>query len=303
MDKAYVPMISPSRFRRAAARVASAACAMSLMSLMLVGAARATTNQTVAQIAGAWMPVNAEWHKMPPEIEPDTSTAAMQVLYFEPGGRIAVIGCLIYRRPGERDAMSAGDGHLVSIGDWHEENGQIVARWRLMFRDVQKVGEQLPGPWTDHVLTLDRAELSFDGEAYRPAPDLDKDAAELIPKPIDADYKRTTVCEITARLRAGKFEFVEIEGELVIAPPDGLIFRDARCPVKGIGVDLDSPAADSHVINLGTAIRLGHQPIHSTVAFRGVLERLPKTNTFRFTVFEFVDPAPEPSAPTKPAGN
>ena len=210
MDKAYVPMISPSRFRCAAARVALAACAMSLISLMLVGAARATTNQTVAQIAGAWMPVNAEWRKIPPEIEPDTSTASMQVLYFEPGGRVAAIGCVIYRHPGQRDAMSAGDGHSVSIGDWHEENGRIVARWRLIFRDVQKVGEQLPGPWTNHILTLKADKLSINGETSRRAPDLDNDAAKLIPRPTEADYKRTTVCEVTARLRAGHSESVEL---------------------------------------------------------------------------------------------
>ena len=303
MDKAYVPIISPSRFGRAAARVASAACAMSLISLMLVGTVRATTNQTVAQIAGAWMLVNAEWRKIPPEIEPDTSTASMQVLHFEPGGRIAAVGCVIYRHPGQRDAMSVGDGHLVSIGDWHEEHGQIVARWRLISRDVPKVGEQLPGRWTNHMLTLKAGKLSINGETYRRAPDLDNEAAKLIPRPTEADYKRTTVCEITAKLRAGQFESVEIEGELVIALPHGLILQDSRCPAKGIGVDLDSPAADNHVINLGTAIRLGHQPTHSTVAFRGVIERLPEINTFRFTVFEFVDPAPEPSAPTKTAGN
>ena len=140
--------------------------------------------------------------------------------------------------------MSVGDGHLqLSIGDWHEENGQIVARWRLMFRDVQKVGEQLPGPWTDHVLTLDRGELSFDGEAYPAcAGSQFSDAAELIPKPIDADYKRTTVCEIAARLRAGKFEFsCEIEGELVIAPPDGLIFAMRAAPLKALASILIHP--------------------------------------------------------------
>ncbi len=138
---------------------------------------------TLAQApAGAWIPVNAKWQKAPADINPNLSTASTHVLYFQPDGKMSVIGCVVNQQSGHY-AISAGDGQTVAVGDWHEKNGQIVAHWRLVFRTVPKVGEKLPGPWVDEVLKSKDGRLVLKGVFYRRVPDLDKGAAELMPQP------------------------------------------------------------------------------------------------------------------------
>jgi hypothetical protein len=128
------------------------------------------------------MPVNAKWQSAPADFEPNLSTASIRVLYFQPDGKMSVIGCIVYKRSGHYTI--GADGQTVALGNWHEERGRIVARSRLVYRPVQKIGEKLPGPWVNEVLTSENGKLLLKGVQYRRVPDLDKSAAELMPQAI-----------------------------------------------------------------------------------------------------------------------
>src|SRR5579863_353906 len=73
--------------------------------------------QTV-KTAGAWLPVNVKWQHAPPEINPKLETGSATVLYFDQQGHFAIIGCVINREPGRYTTVSAGDGQVVSLGEW-----------------------------------------------------------------------------------------------------------------------------------------------------------------------------------------
>jgi hypothetical protein len=127
--------------------------------------------------------VNAKWEHVPPEVSPKLLTTSTRVLYFQPDGKMVVIGCVVNREPGSFITISAGDGQTVAAGDWHEEQGKIVARSRLVFRTVTRIGEELPGPWNRDVLTIKDGQLLLDGVRYRRVPGLDKSASEMVPRP------------------------------------------------------------------------------------------------------------------------
>lgn len=130
--------------------------------------------------AGAWMPVTVQWRHAPANVDPNLSTASTRVLYFQQDGKMSVIGCVVYRRSGHHSI--GAEGGMVSLGEWHEERGRIVARSRLVCRPVPKAGEELPGPWVDDVLIPKEGRLLMKGVLYRRVPDLDKGAAELMPQ-------------------------------------------------------------------------------------------------------------------------
>ncbi len=130
---------------------------------------------------GAWMPVNVKWRHAPPDVAPKLLTASTDVLYFQPDGQMVVIGCIVDSELGRFTTISAGDGQTVAAGDWHEEQGKIVARYRVVFRTVPRIGEELPGPWNQDVLTIKDGQLSLKGVRYRRVPELDKSASEMLP--------------------------------------------------------------------------------------------------------------------------
>ncbi len=139
--------------------------------------------QQVEAPIGAWMPVNAKWEHAPPEVAPKLQTTSTRVLYFQPDGKMVVIGCVVNREPGSFITISAGDGQTVAAGDWHEEQGKIIARSRVVFRTVTRIGEELPGPWNRDVLTIKDGHLLLGGVLYRRVPELDKSASEMVPRP------------------------------------------------------------------------------------------------------------------------
>ncbi len=129
---------------------------------------------------GAWLPVDAKWQSAPPDVEPNLSTTSTRILYFQAGGKMSVISCVVHRRSSHY-AISVGDGQTVAIGEWRAERDRIITHTRLVYRSVQKVGEELPGPWVSEVLIPQGRKLLLKGVLYRRVPDLDKSAAELMP--------------------------------------------------------------------------------------------------------------------------
>jgi len=156
---------------------------IALFVLLLVGSAAFGQQPPVA---GAWLPVHAKWQQAPADINPKLVTASTSVLYFQPDGKLVVIGCIVNREPGRYTTISAGDGQTVAAGDWHEDHGRIVARSHVVFRTVPHVGEKLPGPWIEDVLVLKGGMLLLKGVRYQRVPELDKSAAEMIPQPATA---------------------------------------------------------------------------------------------------------------------
>ena len=126
------------------------------------------------------MPVIAKWRQAPPDVAPNLATASTTVLYFQTNGQMIKIGCVVYRDSG-RLAISVGDGQILSFGDWHEEHGKIVARSRVVMRSVERIGEKLPGPWKQDVMTMKDGQLLMNGTHYRRIPELDKSASEMVP--------------------------------------------------------------------------------------------------------------------------
>ena len=129
---------------------------------------------------GVWLAADAKWQSAPADVEPGLSTASTRILYFQADGKMSMIGCVVHLRLGHY-AISVGDGQIVSVGEWREEHGRIITHTRLVYRSVQKIGEELPGQWVDEVLTHQDGNLVLKGVVYRRVPDLDNSAAELIP--------------------------------------------------------------------------------------------------------------------------
>ena len=78
--------------------------------------------------------------------------------------------------------ISAGDGQLVSYGNW---NGHLpgIVHYRLMSRTVQRIGEALPGPWKSGAVIFTRKGfLLFKGERYRKVRGLESSVAEYLPR-------------------------------------------------------------------------------------------------------------------------
>jgi translation initiation factor IF-1 len=151
--------------------------------LSLVGSAAFGQQPSVS---GAWLPVHAKWQHAPPEVNRKLITASTSVLYFQPDGKMVVIGCIVNREPGRYTRISAGDGQTVASGDWHEDHGRIVVRYQVVFRTVPRSGEKLPGPWIEDVLVLKDGALLLKGVRYQRVPELDKSAAEMVPQPAPA---------------------------------------------------------------------------------------------------------------------
>jgi hypothetical protein len=153
-----------------------------LLLLILISLGCVAFAQQPLMTVGAWMPVNAKWQHAPPDAALNLLTASTTVLYFQPNGKMIKIGCVVNRESGTF-AISAGDGQVLSSGDWQEEKGEIVARSRVVMRTVQRTGEELPGPWNQDVLTIKDHELLLKGVRYRRVPQLDKSASEMVPRP------------------------------------------------------------------------------------------------------------------------
>ena len=132
--------------------------------------------------AGAWLPVNVKWEHAPPEINPKLETGSATVLYFDQQGHFAIVGCVINREPGRYTTVSAGDGQVVSSGEW---DGHLPGhvKYRLISRTVERVGETLPGPWQEEKLaSTPKGYLRFKGELYRRVEDLAPSVREVLPK-------------------------------------------------------------------------------------------------------------------------
>ena len=137
--------------------------------------------QTV-KTAGAWLPVNVKWQHAPPEINPKLETGSATVLYFDQQGHFAIIGCVINREPGRYTTVSAGDGQVVSLGEWDSHLPGHV-KYRLVSRTVERVGETLPGPWqVEKLPSTPKGYLRFKGELYRRVEDLAPSVREVLPK-------------------------------------------------------------------------------------------------------------------------
>jgi hypothetical protein len=132
---------------------------------------------------GAWLPVHAKWQHAPADVAPNLITTSTRVLYFRPDGKVVVIDCIVNRQRGRYTTISAGDGQVVAAGEWRRERGRIMVRSQIVLRTVPKVGEKLPGPWSEDVLRLKGSLLLLHGVSYRREAELDKSAAEMVPKP------------------------------------------------------------------------------------------------------------------------
>jgi hypothetical protein len=140
----------------------------------------------ILKTIGAWMPVHVKWDHAPPSVNPKLETGSATVLYFDERGRFAVVGCVINREPGRYTNLSAGDGQVVSLGEW---DGHLPGhvKYRLISRTVERVGEALPGPWHEEMLaSTPTGYLRFKGELYRRMKDLDPNIRELLAKEPDA---------------------------------------------------------------------------------------------------------------------
>jgi hypothetical protein len=155
---------------------------MKISALVILIACACVAFAQASNPTGAWMPIDVKWQSAPADVEPNLSIVSTRVLYFQPDGKMNVIGCVVNRQFSHY-TISAGDGQTIAAGDWHEENGRILARSRLVYRSVQIIGEALPGPWINDVLMPKDGKLLLKGVIYGRVPDLDKGAAELMPKP------------------------------------------------------------------------------------------------------------------------
>jgi hypothetical protein len=132
--------------------------------------------------AGAWLPVNVKWEHAPPDINPKLETGTATVLYFDGKGHFAIIGCVINREPGRYTTVSAGDGQVISFGEW---DGHLPGnvKYRLISRTVERAGETLPGPWQeDKLASTPKGYLRFRGELYHRVKDLEPSVREFLPK-------------------------------------------------------------------------------------------------------------------------
>jgi translation initiation factor IF-1 len=151
-----------------------------LIALLLTGSVAFGKQPTPV---GAWLPAHAKWQHAPADVAPNLITTSTRVLYFQPDGKAVVIDCIVNRERGRYTTISSGDGQVVAVGEWHREQGRIVMRSQTVLRIVPKVGEKLPGPWSEDVLRLKGDLLLLNGVSYRREPELEKSAAEMVPHP------------------------------------------------------------------------------------------------------------------------
>ena len=84
--------------------------------------------------------------------------------------------------PGRYTTVSAGDGQVVSFGEW---DGHLPGnvKYRLISRTVERVGETLPGPWQeDKLASTPKGYLRFRGELYHRVKDLEPSVREFLSK-------------------------------------------------------------------------------------------------------------------------
>lgn len=127
---------------------------------------------------GAWIPIHINWQHAPVTLNPKLESAATSVLFFDVNSHFAVIDCVLLGPDSLR--ISHGDGQQVSTGAW---DGRLpgLARYRLVSRTVEKIGEVLPGRWETEKLARRGADyLLFRHKLYQRAPQLESEVRELL---------------------------------------------------------------------------------------------------------------------------
>ncbi len=92
-----------------------------------------------------WVTRTIRWQRAPAAVHAELTYGQGTVLYFGADRKFGMIDCWLYKK-GDSLQISPGDGQNVYVGVWSERDGEISLTYRLTYRTVPVVGENLPGP-------------------------------------------------------------------------------------------------------------------------------------------------------------
>ena len=85
-----------------------------------------------------------KWESPPPELHSKIKSARARVLVFFPSGEYGEVYCLLIRQEDGSVSISRGDGEVVAIGTWQQQDNDVVIRSRIVYRTVVIIGRPIP---------------------------------------------------------------------------------------------------------------------------------------------------------------
>jgi len=141
---------------------------------------------------GAWLQDGVRWINAPRTINPHLQGGSAAVLYFGKDQTFALIYCTVGREPKKYITISHGDPLNVFLGKWEIKGDNISLEYRLVFRTIRVIPEELPGPVQQATMKASHNILNFDMKTFNPTPGLNETTFRRTPG-LDAGAEREHV--------------------------------------------------------------------------------------------------------------
>lgn len=123
---------------------------------------------------GAWLQDGVRWINAPRTINPHLQSGSAAVLYFGKDNTFELIYCTVIREPKKYITISHGDPLNVFLGKWEVKGGNISLEYRLVFRTIRIIPEELPGLIQHEMMKVLNNTLSFDRKTFHQTPGLNE---------------------------------------------------------------------------------------------------------------------------------
>jgi hypothetical protein len=130
---------------------------------------------------GAWLQDGVRWINAPRSINLHLQGGSAAVLYFGKDQAFVLIYCTVFREPKKYITISHGDPLNVFLGKWEIRGDNISVEYRIVFRTIRIIPEELPGPIQHATMKFSRSVLSFDRKTFHPTPGLNESTFRRTP--------------------------------------------------------------------------------------------------------------------------
>lgn len=99
-----------------------------------------------SNIQPEWVVVSSpmHWESPPPELHTKIKSASATIRVFFPSGEYGEVSCYLIRQGDGSISISRGDGEVVAIGSWQQQDNDVVIRSRVVYRTVVIIGKPIP---------------------------------------------------------------------------------------------------------------------------------------------------------------
>jgi hypothetical protein len=112
--------------------------------LVLLSFAPAVSQQNGLQPDWLFATHPLRWQSPPRELHLGIKTAPSDLMVLYPNGSFAGVSCLLIKSSDGHITISRGDGDVVRIGQWQQENAGVLTKSRVVFRTVTVTGRSIP---------------------------------------------------------------------------------------------------------------------------------------------------------------